>query len=79
MPLGGDTAFQPESGVHFPISTGRDKFQHLQRPPRHNSVFILFDSGEEALGIAVGSKSGVRQARYEEVGFLRTGGRFSEG
>ena len=71
MPLGGDTAFQAESGVHFPISTGRDKFRHLSRPfdtlqrrPRRNSVFILFESGEEVLGIAVASKSGVRQARY---------------
>ena len=79
-------AFQAESDVHFPISTGRDKFRHLsfpfdslQRRPRHNSIFILFDSGEEVLGITVASKSGVRQARYLEVGFLRAGGRFSEG
>ncbi len=86
MPLRGDTAFQAESGVHFPISTGSDKFRHLslpfdslQRRPRHNSALILFDSGEEVLGIAVASKSGVRQARYEEVGFLCAGGRFSEG
>ena len=85
MPLRGDTVFQAESGVHFPISTGRDKFRHLslpfdtlQRLPGHDSVFILFDSGEEVLGIAVASKNGVRQARYSEVGFLRAGGRFSE-
>jgi hypothetical protein len=86
MPLRGDTAFQAESGVHFPISTVRDKFRHLslpfdtlQRLPGHDSVFIRFDSGEEVLGIAVASKNGVRQARYSEVGFLRAGGRFSEG
>ena len=32
MPLSGDTAFQAEWRVHFPISTGSDKFRHLSFP-----------------------------------------------
>jgi len=66
MPLRGDTAFQAESGVHFPISSRSDKFRHLSFP---------FDSLQRRRA-TIRSLSSLILVRKE---FLRAGGRFSKG